>query len=145
MNRGPSGPQLNGNTFNAETFELSRRLAGIPVIPVLMILFGLTETLTASTHHFFGVRIADENIASHVGAAFGILYAAAGLLVLTMKKFAVTGAIVLLVLVIASRLAMLLAGLYSIDTIKQIAALSGGTAIAAGFIVYIGLRWHRFK
>ncbi len=117
----------------------------MPVTPVLMILFGLAEAFAALNHHFFGVRIVDEDIASSAGAAIGILYAAAGLLVLTMKNFAAACAIVLLVLVISGRIAMLLAGLYPIDTAKQIVALSAGTAIAAGFTVYIGLQWHRFK
>ena len=118
---------------------------GLPGIPVLMILFGVAEALAALTHHFFGVRIAEDHIASYAGAAIGTLYAVAGLLVLTMRKFAVAAAIVLLVLVIAGRIAMLLAGLYVIDTTKQILALSGGTAIAAGFAVHIGLQWHRFR
>jgi hypothetical protein len=145
LNCGPAGPQFRGETFNAATFELSHRLAGIPVLPVLMILFGVAEAFTALTHHFFGVRIAEANIASYAGAAIGSLYAVAGLLVLTLRKFAVAGAIVLLMLVIAGRIVMLLAGLYLIDTIKQVLALSGGTAIAAGLAVYIGLQWHRFR
>jgi hypothetical protein len=124
---------------------LSHRLAAISTIPLVMILFGLAEASPSLTHHFFDVRIADDNIASNASAAIGILYAAAGLLVLTMKRFAAAGAIVLLVLVIAGRIAMLLAGLYPIDTTKQIVTLSTGTAIAAGFAVYIGLQWHRFK
>ena len=131
--------------MNAGEFELSQRLVGLPGIPVLMILFGVAEALAALTHHFFGVRIAEDHIASYAGAAIGTLYAVAGLLVLTMRKFAVAAAIVLLVLVIAGRIAMLLAGLYVIDTTKQILALSGGTAIAAGFAVHIGLQWHRFR
>ena len=117
----------------------------MPVVPVLMILFGLAEAFAALNHHSFDVRLADQDIASSAGAAIGILYAAAGLLVLTMKKFAAAGAIVLLVLVIAGRIALLLAGLYPIDTAKQIVALSAGTAIAAGLTVYIGLQWHRFE
>jgi hypothetical protein len=131
--------------FNAESLELSRRLAGMPVISALMILFGVAEALAALTHHFFGVRLVEDHFASYAGAAIGTLYAVAGLLVLTMKKIAVAAAIVLLVLVIAGRISMLLAGLYLIDTTKQILALSGGTAIAAGFAVHIGLQWHRFK
>jgi hypothetical protein len=62
-----------------------------------------------------------------------------------MRRFAVAGAITLLLLVIAGRIAMLVTGLYPADTTKQIVALSAGTAIAAGFTVYIGLQWHRFK
>jgi uncharacterized membrane protein len=145
MNCGPSGPQFCGKILMGQNFELSHRLTAIPLIPVLMILFGVAEAVTALTHHSFGVPIADEDMASYAGAAIGILYAAAGLLVLTMNRIAVAGAIVLMLLVIAGRIVMLLTGLYPIDTTRQIAALSGGTAIAAGFIVYIGLRWHRFK
>jgi hypothetical protein len=128
--------------LNAGKFELSQRLPGIPV---LMILFGVAEASTALTHHFFGVRIAQDHIAPYAGAAIGTLYAVAGLLVNTMRKFAVAGAIGLLVLVIAGRIAMLVAGLYLIDTTKQILALSGGTAVAAWFAVYIGLQWDRFR
>lgn len=123
---------------------MSRRLAAITPIPALVILFGFSEVFTALTHHFFGVRIADENVASYASGAIGILYSAAGLLVLTMKRFAAAGAIVLLVLVIAGRTAMLVAGLYPVDTIKQIVAFSAGTALAAGFTVYIGLQWHQY-
>jgi hypothetical protein len=128
-----------------QKLELSRRLTAIPLIPVLMILFGVAEAVTALTQHSFGVRMGDEAIASYAGAAIGVLYAAAGLLVFTMDRIAVAGAIVLLFLIIAGRIVMLLAGLYPIDTTRQIVALSAGTAIAAGFAVYVGLRWHRFK
>jgi hypothetical protein len=110
-----------------------------------MILFGLAEAFTALTHHSFGVTFDDENIAAYAGAAIGILYAAAGLLVFTMNRIAVAGSIVLLLLIIAGRIVMLVAGLYPIDTTRQIVALSAGTAIAAGFAVYIGLQWHRFE
>jgi hypothetical protein len=102
-----------------------------------MILFGLAEAFTALTRHSFGVIFDDEDIAAYAGAAIGILYAAAGLLVFTMNRIAVAGSIVLLLLIIAGRIVMLVAGLYPIDTTRQIVALSAGTAIAAGFAVYI--------
>jgi hypothetical protein len=69
-----------------------------------MILFGLAEAFTALTHHSFGVTFDDENIAAYAGAAIGILYAAAGLLVFTMNRIAVAGSIVLLLLIIAGRI-----------------------------------------
>jgi hypothetical protein len=124
---------------------LSHRLAAITPIPALVILFGLAEAFTALTLHFIGLRIADENNPAYLSAAIGILYAAAGFLVLTTKRFAVAGAIALLALIIAGRIAMLVTGLYPVDTIKQIVAFSAGTAVAAGFTVYIGLQWHRYE
>ena len=124
---------------------MSHRRVGISAIAALMILFGFTEASMAFTHLFFGVRIASDNIGSFAGAPIGVLYAAAGLLVLTMKKFAVAGAIALLVLITAGRIVLILVGLYPIDTTKQIVALGAGTAIAAGFTVYNVLQWHRFN
>jgi hypothetical protein len=110
-----------------------------------MIVFGLAEIVTAFTHRFFGVSIAHVTLATYTGFAIGVLYAAAGLLILTMKKWAAALAIVLLIVDIVGRVWMTVTGLYPVDTLRQALAIVFGTLIVAGFAVYIGLRWSFFR
>jgi len=73
-----------------------------------MILFGLAEVATGFTHQFFGVMTANGATSAYAGALIGVLYAAAGLLVLIMRKWAATLAIVCLAADVVGRVAMLL-------------------------------------
>ena len=107
-----------------------------------MILFGLAEVATSFTHHFFGISTSETVTFTVAGAAIGLFYVAAGLLVLTMRKWAAALAIVLLGADIVGRIALVAAGLYPVDTTLQAAAIVIGTAIAAIFAVYI---WRKRK
>ncbi len=120
-----------------------RRL--VSIVALLMILFGLAEVVTGFSHKFLGIRTADVTTASYAGAAIGLLYATAGLLVLTRKKPAVALAVALLFVVISGRIAMIVTGLYPIDSFKQTGAIILGTSIVVAFAIYILARWSDFR
>jgi hypothetical protein len=75
----------------------SSRSFGVAAVAFLMIAFGAAEVATSITHEFFGRSVAPVAVASFASAAVGILYAAAGLLLLLMKRWAALLAIALLV------------------------------------------------
>jgi len=110
-----------------------------------MIAFGFAEIVTGFTHSFFGLHTAEGTVAAYVGAGIGALYAAAGLVILTMKRRAAMLALVLLVLVVAGRLSMAVTGLYPLNTPRQTAAMIAGTAIAAGFAIFVALQRSAFR
>src|SRR5262245_59379168 len=110
-----------------------------------MILFGAAEVVTGISHNFFGIHIARTEVASYAVAAIGCLYAAAGLLILTMKRRAAVLALVLLGVVIGGRIAMAVTGLYPTGSIKQVAAIATGTSIVVGFAIYVRLRLAAFR
>lgn len=116
----------------------------ITIVAVLMILFGLAEMATGFTHNFFGVLTASDIAATYGAVILGALYAISGLLILTMKKKAVTLAMAYLAVVIIGRVGMVLAGLYPTGTLLQNVAITIGTAIAIIFEIYIGLKWNEF-
>ncbi len=118
---------------------------GITLAAILMILFGLAEVVTGFTHNFLGISTAQVALFTYSAAAIGAFYAAAGALILTMKKWAAAVAIVLLGADILGRIALVAAGLYPTDSFKQTFAIIAGTAIAAIFAVYIRLKWKAFK
>jgi hypothetical protein len=117
----------------------------LKIVALLMILFGSAEVVTGFSHNFFGVYIARTSAAAHAGAAIGGLYATAGLLILTMKRTAAALALVLLAVVVGGRIGMAMTGLYPTGSVKQVAAIAVGTAIAVAFAVYIRLRWTVFR
>jgi hypothetical protein len=121
------------------------RPRGIVLVALLMIAFGLTEVATGLTHNFFGISTAKGMASAYAGSAIGVLYALAGLLVLSMKRWAAAGAIVLLIADIIGRLAMVITGLYPVDSFKQASAIILGTFIVAVFAVYIRLKWSSFS
>lgn len=116
----------------------AKRPTGIIIVALLMILFGLIEVVTAFTHHFLGISTSEASVFTYSAAAIGAFYVVAGLLILTMKKWAAALAIVLLIADIIGRIALVMAGLYPIDSFEQIFAIVMGTAIAAIFAIYIG-------
>jgi hypothetical protein len=75
----------------------SSRSFGVAAVAFLIIAFGAAEVATSITHEFFGLSVAPVAVASFASAAVGILYAAAGLLLLLMKRWAALLAIALLV------------------------------------------------
>jgi hypothetical protein len=113
------------------------RPRGVIVVAFLMILFGLAQVVTGFTHQFFGVATANDTTSAYADASIGALYAAAGLLVLIMRKWAATLAIVCLAADVVGRVAMVLTGLYPVDSPAQIFAIVTGTGIVVAFAIYI--------
>jgi hypothetical protein len=122
-----------------------RHLWGIIIVACLMILFGLAEVVTGFTHDFFGITTTSRSIFTYVAAALGIFYAAAGFLLLTIKKWAAVLAIVLLGADIVGRVALVVTGLYPTNSLENTLSIIAGTVIVALFAVYIGWRWKFFR
>ncbi len=121
-----------------------RRPRGIIVVASLMIIFGCAEVATAFTRNFFGLHTAPGELAAFIGAALGALYALAGFLTLSMRRRAALTAVLFLMVIVAGRILMIVAGLYPVTSIRQAIAMAAGTAIAVGFAVYIGLNRSAF-
>lgn len=126
------------------TFFRSRPF-GITIVGSLMILFGLAEVATAFTHDFFGIKTSAVNAASWLSALIGISYAAAGVLVLSMKRRAAAVAFLLLAVVIVGRVVLVASGLYPTNSAENTLAIIAGTTIVAVFAVYIALKWRSFS
>jgi hypothetical protein len=126
---------IEGSTVNP-----GDHLKGITLIAWLMIVFGLAEGLTGFGHRFFSLVTSETTFATLVGAGIGLLYLTSGLLTLTQRKRAATGAIFLLILDVLGRAAMASMGLYPIRSFLQLSSMVVGTAIVAFFAVYIGMK-----
>ncbi len=120
------------------------RPRGILIVAWLMILFGLAEIVTGFTHVFFGLTTAANSTSTILGAGIGLLYLLAGLFLLPLKKWGAALAILCLVADVVGRIAMVLAGYFPLDSARQTFAILLGTLIAAGFAIYITLRWKAF-
>jgi len=118
---------------------------GLIIVAALMIVFGLAEVATGFTHQFFGLTTAQVDTSTYLGIALGLFYLAGGILVLTRKRWAAIIAIVLLAGDVAGRIAMVVFGLYPVDSFRQTFGIVVGTAIAAFFAVYIGLKLKSFQ
>ncbi len=126
--------------MNNKSQNKQQRTFGIILSAILMVLFGLAEIVTGFTHSFMGITTSGREIFTYASAAIGVCYILAGLLVLTMKKWAAILAIAFLGVDITGRIALTLTGLYPTDTFENTFAIIAGTAIAAIFAVYIGWR-----
>ena len=114
------------------------RPIGITIVACLMIFFGSAEIATGLTHSFLGLISTNAGaLAASGAAAVGSLYAIAGLLLLTMRKWAARLALGFLVLVILGRIALVLTGLYPLSSFIQTFSIIIGTTIAAAFATYI--------
>jgi hypothetical protein len=118
---------------------------GVTVVASLMILFGLAEMVTGFTHNFFGITTSRVTIFTYSAAAIGAFYFVSGLLILTMKKWAVVIALVLLGTDVVGRVALAVTGLYPTDSFRQAFAIIAGTTIVVIFAVYIGLKWNSYR
>ena len=111
-----------------------------------MILFGLAEVGTGITHNFIGVVSTSEaNVSTYLGVALGLFYFTGGVLILTKRKWAALTAIVFLCADVIGRIGMVVAGLYPGNSFQQTFAIVVGTAIAAFFAIYIGLKLKCFE
>jgi hypothetical protein len=122
------------------------RPAGILIVAILMILFGLAEVGTGFTHNFIGmVSTSAAGLSTLLGVALGAFYFVGGLLLLTMRRWAAVIAVVLLCGDVLGRVGMVLAGLYPVDSFRQTFAIVVGTLIAVFFAVYILVRIKAFN
>lgn len=110
-----------------------------------MILFGFAEIATSFILQFFGISTSQANIFTYSAAAIGAFYVAAGLLVLTMKKWAAALAIVLLIADIVGRIGLVVTGFYPTDTFENTFGIIVGTVVVALFAIYIGWKWKSFR
>jgi hypothetical protein len=118
---------------------------GIIIVAFLMIIFGLAEVVTGFTHNFFGITTSTVIMMTYAGASIGSFYIIAGLLILTMRKWAAALAIVLLGADIIGRVALVVVGLYPTNSLENTLAIIGGTAVAVIFAIYIGWKWKTFR
>lgn len=119
--------------------------SGLTIVAGLMMLFGLAEVATGFTHQFFGLSTVQGSASTNAGVAIGLLYFLSGLLILPFKKWAAALAILCLVADVAGRIAMIVTGLYPLNTPRQIFAIVLGTMIAVIFAIYIVLKWKVFR
>ena len=127
---------------------LRNRPRGIVVIALLMVIFGAAEITTGVTHDFFGffgIATQEAPAATAAGLTLGALYALAGVLLLPMKRGPAAVALVLLVAIVAGRMALVATGLFPLHSLRQIVAIVAGTSIVALFALYIGWRWPEFR
>lgn len=121
------------------------RPRGITIVALLMIIFGIAEVATGFTHDFLGISTSASAIFTFSGIALGGFYAIAGLLILSMKKWAATMAIVLLCADIVGRISLVATNLYPLSSTENVIGIVAGTAIAAIFAIYIRMKWTLFK
>jgi hypothetical protein len=131
--------EISGKQPTSET-----RPFGIMIVAGLMILFGLAEVVTGFRHEFFGLTTTQVAVSTYIGVALGLFYFVGGLLILTKKKWAAVVAIVLLCGDVIGRIAMVITGLYPVNSFMQTFAIIVGTSIAASFAAYIGLKLKYF-
>jgi hypothetical protein len=130
--------------MNAGQISVETRPRGIVVVAMLMMLFGLAEVVTAFTHSFLGIITSQAVTFTLAAVAIGAFYIAGGVLILTMKRWAAALAIVLLGADVVGRVALVVSGLYPLNSSEQVIGIVVGTAIAAIFAIYIGSKWTFF-
>ena len=110
-----------------------------------MILFGAAEVITGFTHEFLGISTAAGAVSTLSGSGIGAFYTIAGLLILTMRRRAAAAALVCLLVVVVGRIALVVTGLFPVNSFKQTFAVTAGTGIATSFAIYIGWKWRAFR
>ena len=121
------------------------RPQGITIVALLMIIFGIAEIATGFSHNFFGISTSISTIFTFSGIALGSFYAIAGLLILSMKRWAAAMAIVLLCADIVGRISLVATNLYPLNSTENVIGIVAGTAIATIFAIYIGMKWTLFR
>jgi hypothetical protein len=118
---------------------------GIIVAAAFTVLAGLAEVVTGFTHNFFGITTSSVTVFTYSAAVIGLFYLAAGLLILTMRKWAAAIALVLLGADIIGRLVLIVTGLYPTDSLKNTLSVIAGTVLVALVALYIGWKWKSFR
>ncbi len=133
------------NKGQANPGQVAVRPLSLTIIGIFMLLAGLAEVITGFTHNFFGITTSGLDVFTISSTAIGLFYAAAGLLILTMKRWAAALALALLGADILGRVMLVAAGLYPMDTARNTFAMIAGTVIAALIALYIGWKWKSFR
>jgi hypothetical protein len=133
-----------GTDLLNQTIDQKRPL-GLLLIAAFMILAGVAEVVTGFRHNFFGVITSSQSIFTYSSAVIGLIYASAGVLILTMKKWAAGIAILLLAVDAIGRAALVGSGLYPMESTRNSFAIIAGTAIVALIAIYIGIMWKSFR
>jgi hypothetical protein len=120
------------------------RTPGILVAACLMILFGFAEVVTSFTHNFLGITTSGSSVFAVSSAAIGLCYVAAGVLILTLRKWAAVLAMILLAIDVLGRLELIATGLFPTSSPKNTFSIIAGTLIVGLFALYIGWRWKTF-
>lgn len=110
------------------------------VFAALMVIFGAAEIATGFRHKFFGLSTDLTTISTIAGVFVGSLYAASGVLVFVMRKWAAIVAVIFLAAVVVGRFALILTGLYPLGGFQQDFAIILGTSIACFFAIFVGLQ-----
>src|SRR5215470_15527427 len=83
----PPGKEMEHAMIGQRGKSLSRTW-GIPLVAVLMILFGAAEVVTGFTHRFVGISTSSSSVFTAAGVAIGLCYVVAGVLILTRRLWA---------------------------------------------------------
>jgi hypothetical protein len=121
-----------------------RRIA-LFIFAALMIVFGLAEVATGFRHKFFMISTDPTLVSTVGGVLIGAFYAASGVLVFTMRRWAMILCVVFLGIVVLGRISLVATGLYPLGDFLQIFAIVVGTSIACFFAIYVGLQINRFR
>ncbi|HTX54918.1 MAG TPA: hypothetical protein VMD08_16045 [Candidatus Baltobacteraceae bacterium] len=118
-----------------------RRPWDLIFVAVFAILAGFAEVVTGFSHKFFGISTSGVALFTVAATGIGLSYLVSGVLMLTMKRWAATVALVLLSIDILGRILLAVTGLYPTDTAKNTFSFIAGTLIVALVAVYVG--WKR--
>ena len=118
-----------------------RRPWDLRVVAGFAILAGFAEVVTGISHNFFGITTSGVAVLTVAATGIGLSYLASGALMLTMKRWAATVALVLLGIDILGRILLAVTGLYPTDTAKNRFSFIAGTLIVALVALYVG--WKR--
>jgi hypothetical protein len=97
--------------------------------------------VTGFSHTFFGITTSGVRLFTVAATGIGLSYLVSGVLMLTLKRWAATAALVLLSVDIVGRILLALTGLYPTDTAKNTFSLIAGTLIVVFVAIYIA--WKR--
>ncbi|MGO8951666.1 MAG: hypothetical protein ACLQUY_29230 [Ktedonobacterales bacterium] len=106
---------------------------------------GVAEVGTGFTHNFFGITTSSAAVLTYSSTVIGLFYIAAGLLILTMRRWAAALALVLLSADIVGRMVLVLTGLYPTNSLKNTFSIIAGTLIVALVALYVVWRWKWFR
>jgi hypothetical protein len=118
---------------------------GIIVAAAFTVIAGLAEVVTGFTHNFFGITTSSVSVFTYSSAVIGLCYLAAGLLILTMRRWAAALALVLLGADIVGRLVLVFTGLYPTDSLKNTLSVIAGTALVALVALYVVWKRKSFR
>jgi hypothetical protein len=118
-----------------------RRPWDLIVVVGFTILAGFAEVVTGFSHNFFGITTSGVALFTVAATGINLSYLASGILMLTMKRWAATAALVLLSIDILGRILLAATGLYPTDTAKNTFSFIAGTLVVALVALYVG--WKR--